>query len=323
MSALHYFNPATATEAIDLLAASPLPVDSPTQRRIRGEAHLRDTFDSGRRRPTWVWAVRHDDDPEPLGVVAALGSAGGRCFVLDHFGIPDDPDAARGLVAAATRDALADGADEAGVFAPVDMTVDDPAIASVIGPLRAAGWRLLVERRHYEFEPPPGLASGVPTDLTFERLSDPADPRLAACHREVMRETLDAHDASLVDRVGFDQACTESLAFLLDSDPVDCIHLAHDADGEVVGMVSGLLTPSGRAFVLFVGVARDHRGRGYGRELLAWQTRRLVDDGATVLIADTDNANVPMARAFAGVGWPQTETRIDLVPDEVRLHHVE
>ena len=66
--------------------------------------------------------------------------------------------------------------------------------------------------------------------------------------------------------------------------------------------------------MLFVGVARDHRGHGYGRELLAWQTRRLVAAGATTLIADTDNANVPMARAFADVGWPQTETRIDLVP---------
>jgi hypothetical protein len=32
-----------------------------------------------------------------------------------------------------------------------------------------------------------------------------------------------------------------------------------------------------------------------------------------VLIADTDNENLPMAQAFADVGWPQTETRIDLV----------
>jgi hypothetical protein len=32
-----------------------------------------------------------------------------------------------------------------------------------------------------------------------------------------------------------------------------------------------------------------------------------------MLIADTDNDNVPMARAYADVGWQQTETRIDLV----------
>ena len=54
MSALQFFHPASVDEAIGLLAASPLPVDSPTQRRIRGDVHLRDTFRSGRRRPAWV-----------------------------------------------------------------------------------------------------------------------------------------------------------------------------------------------------------------------------------------------------------------------------
>lgn len=179
--------------------------------------------------------------------------------------------------------------------------------------MRTAGWRLLVERRHYEFEPPADLGADCPTSLTFERLSDPDDPRLEACHRGIMRDTLDAHDAALVRRVGFDQACRESLAYMLDADPVDCIHLATDASGTVVGMVSGLVLPTGRAYVLFVGVPADARGHGYGRQLLAWQTRKLLDDGATLLIADTDNGNLPMAAAFADVGWPQTETRIDLV----------
>ena len=44
-------------------------------------------------------------------------------------------------------------------------------------------------------------------------------------------------------------------------------------------------------------------------EAISW----LAASGATVLVADTDNSNPPMARAFADVGWPQTETRIDLV----------
>ena len=129
-----------------------------------------------------------------------------------------------------------------------------------------------------------------------------------------MRDTLDAYDRALVDRLGFDEACRESLAFLLDEAPVDAIRLASDAAGRVVGLVSGLARPNGRGVVMFVGVARDHRGHGYGRQLLAWQTRALVDSGVAVLIADTDNTNLAMARAFADVGWPQTETRIDLVP---------
>jgi GNAT superfamily N-acetyltransferase len=69
----------------------------------------------------------------------------------------------------------------------------------------------------------------------------------------------------------------------------------------------------GLLVVLFVGVCRDHRGRGYGRQLLAWQTLRNLAAGTEVMVADTDNDNVPMAKGFAEVGWPQTETRIDLV----------
>ena len=316
MSALQFFHPASVDEAIALLAASPLPVDSPTQRRIRGEEHLRHTFGVGRRRPAWVWGVRYVDDPAPLGVVAAFGSDApdDRVFVLDHFGLPDDPEVARALVAHATAEAVAAGAEEAGIFAPSEASLDDPSLAGLAAPLRSAGWRLLVERRHYEFEPPAGLGDGVPTGLFLEQPTGADDPRLVACHREVMRETLDAHDAALIEKSGFDAACRQSLADLLEADPVECIRLATDAAGSLVGLVSGRLMPSGRAFVLFVGVCRDHRGHGYGRQLLAWQTRELVASGATVLIADTDNANVPMAHSFADVGWPQTETRIDLVP---------
>ena len=184
----------------------------------------------------------------------------------------------------------------------------------MVDPVRAAGWRLLVERRHYEFGAEPELAEEEQTTLTFEQVSDRTDPRLAACHREVMRETLDAYDREAIERLGFDAACAESLAYLLDEAPADSIHLAVDPAGEVVGMVSGRVGLHDRGVVMFVGVARDHRGKRYGRQLLAWQTRRLLEAGAVTLIADTDNANVAMAGAFAEVGWPQTETRIDLVP---------
>ncbi|MGI8522206.1 MAG: GNAT family N-acetyltransferase, partial [Nocardioides sp.] len=296
---MHLFTPASVDEAIDLLTTSAMPVDSPTQRRLRTVEHLHDTFGSGRRRPAWVWALRDGADGPPLGVVAALGSAYDadeqRAFVLDHFGLPDDPELAHRLLGAATDAALSVGVEEAGIFAPTDHGVDSPELLALTEPLRAAGWRLLVERRHYEFEPTPDAGEAHPTELTFEQLTDPGDPRLAQVHRELMRETLDAHDQALVERLGFEEACRESLAFLLDADPVDRIHLAHDPSGTPVGIVSGLVVPSGRAFVLFVGVAHDHRGHGYGRELLAWQTRRLLAGGALTLIADTDHANVPMA----------------------------
>jgi GNAT superfamily N-acetyltransferase len=311
VSTLHFFQPGSSTEAAALLAASAVPVDSLTQRRIRTDRNLSDYFTTGRRRPEWVWAVRYADEPAVLGVVGAFGTPDGR-LILDVFGLPADPSVARALVARATEQASPE-VEEAVVFAPPGTTVADETIAALVVPLQAAGWRLLVERRHYEFEPPPGLAADETTELSFGRLSHPDDPRLVACHREVMRDTLDAHDRDLVDRLGFDEACRESLHFLVTADPVDRIHLATDASGAVVGMVSGHVLSNQRGVVLFVGVGRAHRGRGYGRQLLGWQTQRLLEAGATTLIADTDNANVPMARAFTRVGWPQTETRIDFV----------
>jgi len=315
MSDLQLVHPASVEEARDLIAASRMPVDSPTQRRVRLDPHLRNTFADGRRRPEWVWMTGYDEG-HPLGLVAAYGSPEGEPHLLDVFDLPDEPAAARTLVRAATVDFLAGGGEEALLFAPAGTTLDDTSIERVVGPLRDAGWRLLVERRHYEFEPPAGLAeqaASYPTALRLEQMTDPADPRLVACHREVMRETLDAHDRALIERHGLDEACRRSLEYLVTADPVERIHLAVDPAGDVAGMVSGHVWADLRGSVLFVGVCRDHRGRGYGRQLLAWQTLRNLAAGVRTLSADTDNDNLPMARAFADVGWPQTETRIDLV----------
>ena len=315
MSALQFFHPASVDEAVTLLAASPLPVDSPTQRRIRGLTHLRDTFGSGRRRPEWVWGVRYADDPTPLGVVAAFGADApdDRVFVLDHFGLPDDPAVARALVAHASAEAVA-ARGRGGRHLRADrrhprrrvarLSRGPAACGGVAAPGRAAALRVRAaggtggRHRH----------AAVPRPAHRTRRPAPGrlPPRGHARHPRRPRH-------QIIATLGFEPACRESLAFLLDSDPVECIRLATDAAGSLVGLVSGRLMSSGRAFVLFVGVCRDHRGRGFGRELLAWQTRELIASGATVLIADTDNTNVPMARAFADVGWPQTETRIDLV----------
>lgn len=312
MPLLEIFCPASVDEARAILQTSRMPVDSPTQRRYRTSAHLDSTFASGRRKPEWVWAAR-DVDGAILGHVAALSQSGQAPEILEHFGLPADPAHARELMARATYAARSLGVKEAGIFAPPGATITDLALQPLVSPLCEAGWKRLVERKHYEFEPSPELGQKIKTQLRMEQLHDPTDPRLASVHREVMRGTLDAADAIDIQQLGFDAACEKSLASKLEADPVDCIRLAFDDAGQPVGMVSGVVTRSGRAYVWFVGVVAAFRGRGYGRELLAWMTRELIAQHATTLIADTDNNNVPMAKAFSSVGWVQTETRIDLV----------
>jgi ribosomal protein S18 acetylase RimI-like enzyme len=313
MSSLELFCPASVHEAITIVETSLMPVDSPTQRRYRTSAHLSTTFASGRRKPEWVWAARGTDGMV-VGHVAALSQSGQAPEILEHFGLPVDPAQARELIARATDAASSLGVSKAGIFAPPGSTIADPALQPLVCPLCEAGWKLLVERRHYEFEPSPDLGQRIETRLRMEQLFNPADPRLAAVHREVMRGTLDAADAADIKRLGFDAACNKVLDSMLDADPVDCIRLVFDEAGKPVGMVSGVVLGSGRAYVWFVGVVATSRGRGYGREILAWMTRQLIAQNATTLIADTDTTNVPMAKAFSSVGWIQTETRIDLVP---------
>ncbi len=313
MSSLEIFCPASVHEAISILETSSMPVDSPTQRRYRTSAHLNTTFASGRRKPEWVWAARAADGTV-VGHAAALSQSGQAPEILEHFGLPADPAQARELMAHATDAARSLGVRDTGIFAPPGSTIADPILQPLVRPLCEAGWKLLVERRHYEFEPSLELGQSIKTRLRMEQLHDPADPRLAAVHREVMRGTLDAAEAADIQQLGFDTACNNILASMLNADPVDCIRLAFDDAGEPVGMVSGVVTGSGRAYVWFVGVVAASRGRGYGSELLAWMTRQLIAQNATMLIADTDNTNVPMAKAFSSVGWIQTETRIDLVP---------
>lgn len=58
MSSLNIFCPTSVQEAITILQTSPMPIDSPTQRRYRTSTHLNTTFSSGRRKPQWVWAAR-------------------------------------------------------------------------------------------------------------------------------------------------------------------------------------------------------------------------------------------------------------------------
>lgn len=180
--------------------------------------------------------------------------------------------------------------------------------------LEEAGWLLLVERHHYEFVPETQFATGVATTLRLEPLTGLDDPRLLELHAQVMRGTLDAHDLSLVERLGHGAATRESLDYLLAADPWECIRLAFADRPEPLGYVSWRAMEGGRGFVLFVGVARGARGSGYGRDLLALATRGLMKSGSTTLIADTDSTNIPMAAAFAEVGWPRTETRIDFIP---------
>lgn len=308
---MQLFSPASASEAIDLIQTHEPTFDTPGQRALFSQRSLTALFDKGQRSPEHVWAVR-DETPERSGVLA--GRLIGDLALIDVLALPADGEAAALLIDGATAWARTVAEAEVSFESPVtDEPLMDPAVARVVAALGHAGWLVLVTRRHYSVgaDQVAAASAEVPLPCTLDRARPDDRDRLVALVARVLEESRDARDRELVARLGLAAAAEQHAADLLDADPIECIRFA-TRDGEDIGLVSWLDLPDGRAYVLFVGVAVEHRGRGLGGELVAAATRELVAAGATTLIADTDDDNIGMVRGFARAGWLATASRIDL-----------
>lgn len=304
-------SPASTDEALRWLRASTSTIDTPANRARLAPASLERTFERGHRRPDLVWAATEGD--AVLGLVAARDF--GEARLIDVLALPDDADAAGALLRSATEWALPSSEAEVSFGGPAEQPLEDVRVRSLLEPLAALGWRLLVTRRHYEL-PVASLAPRPTPGLRLERAAPGDEDRLRLLLEQVLADSLDVRDQRSVEELGIEGAARHLAHELLEADPIECIRFAvdeHPGGGlRDLGMVSWLTLPSGYGFVLQVGVAASARGRGLGRDLVAAATADLLASGAHTLIADTDDANVPMRRAFDAEGWVPTESRIDL-----------
>ncbi|WP_306232920.1 GNAT family N-acetyltransferase [Agrococcus beijingensis] len=299
-------SPASVDEAIAWLRSATSTIDTAANRALLSAGSLERTFASGKRRPELVWAAT--EASRVLGLIAARDYGDAR--LIDVLALATDAAWAPSIVAEATAWAAESAEAELSFGAPAQAPLDDPQVRALLALVEAAGWRMLVTRRHYEL-PAGALTSRATPDLVLERAREGDEDRLAALLEHVVAGSRDARDAAAVAEVGAERAARKLALDLLDADPIDCIRFAVD-DGRDVGMVSWLTVPSGYGFLLRVGVAERARGRGLGRDLVAAATADLLASGAHTLIADTDDANAPMRRAFDAEGWSATEARIDL-----------
>ena len=310
---MHLHSPASRADAIDLILSTAPPFDTDGARELFGRGSLDRTFDSGQRALDRVWQAREGD--RPLGLVG--GRTIGGLALVDLVALPVDDAAADALVAAATAWARTHPDAEAGFETPAsDQPLDDPAARRIVDRFTAAGWRLLVTRRHYHLTPSDvahAQPAPLPPTMRLERATATEEPRVRRLVARMLVDSLDVRDAAAVAEHGLAAAADELTDELLESDPIDSIRFA--VDGEDAAFVSYRLLADGRGFVMQVGVAASHRGRGLSTQLVDVATRDLVAQGATMLIADTDDANVPMIRGFARAGWQATASRIDLVLD--------
>ncbi|MFF5335525.1 GNAT family N-acetyltransferase [Streptomyces sp. NPDC013181] len=285
---------------------------------------LADDLAAGRRRPEWMWVALSGD--RLVARVAWWSREGGAPLLLDVFDLDDSLPAAEReaaglrLVETATAAVVPAGAPrpEYGRFVPADWR-EDPAVREAVGSrvrvMERTGARMLVERLRLEWR------AGTPVPepdgrLRFRPVAGRED--LLALMTSVLEGTLDAHGqldlaSGLSPREAAEKHYDEELAGY--STPRAWWRVAELPDGEPVGFV----VPARNAYnpiIAYIGVLPAHRGRGYIDEILAEGTRVLAAQEDTVRIrASTDLGNVPMAKAFARLGYINFERSFDMVWD--------
>ncbi|MFH8407707.1 GNAT family N-acetyltransferase [Streptomyces sp. NPDC018019] len=174
----------------------------------------------------------------------------------------------------------------------------------------AAGLAPLVERFRYTWTPACGLPE-PPGRLVFR--PEPDDGVFLDILRRVETGSLDAHARQAVAEGGVEQAAREELDFFTwCPSPRDWWRVAWAAGPGRGGEVVGLHVPARNLqspVIGFIGIVPEHRGRGYGYDLLVDCTRHLAAHGAETIIGETDQPNVPMAAAFAKAGYSMTQER--------------
>ena len=137
------------------------------------------------------------------------------------------------------------------------------------------------------------------------------DAAVLAVLRQILTGTLDAHDRSNIEAHGLDRAAEMQLEDLhWFPSPRDWWKLAHTREGELAGFIMPARNYT-MPTIGYIGVVPEQRGRGYVDELLAEMAWMLAEFAPGEEVgADTDFANVPMAKAFARAGFRTTSEHL-------------
>ena len=328
----------SATEA-DLERVLPLmipdPVNGLTADTYRIRSHSRQY------RPEWTWlAEEHDgrDDP-PVAVAVWWGEPRGSLpSALDGMWVAESvPAADRAQLAAELLSdahlAYAKYAESAApgnhdtyeppschIFLPGDWRDRPGAVAALEWrqeAARLAGLTQRLERLRYEWTAGaglPGLKGPKDREGRLRFRAEPDDEVFVDVLAQILAGTLDATTRQRAARVGPRQQAREDVTFYRDGmrGERSWWRIAETQDGRTAGF--GIPSRNVEYPVVgYLGVLPDQRGHGYVDEILAEITRILATEaGATVIHADTDLENRPMAAAFERAGYKNFGRRVVL-----------
>jgi RimJ/RimL family protein N-acetyltransferase len=280
-------------------------------------------------RPEWTWLAEEHDDRHarhspPVAAAVWWGepreprpSALDGMWVRESVATADRAQLAGELLTHAHQAYARDGADQPPryhLFLPGNWRCRPDAVAALEWreeAARRAGLTERLERLRYEWTTDAGLPS-LEGRLTFR--AEPDDEVFVDVLARVLAGTLDATSREQAARVGPRQQARQDVTFYRDHMRGDRSwwRIAETPDGRTAGF--GI--PSSNVeypVVGYLGVLPEQRGHGYVDEILAEITRILVTEaGATVIHADTDLENHPMAAAFDRAGYRNFGRRLVL-----------
>jgi len=177
----------------------------------------------------------------------------------------------------------------------------------------AAGFRRVRVGQRWERRIDHSFASAASSQLEFRTLADVGEEEFRKAIASVSDGTLDGRLQEMRTRLGRTGDAAEHFRLLMGiPHESDWWQLAYAADGGLVGLIVGGGNAS-EPVIAYVGVVPEQRGRGYVDDLVAQAVTTLTAAGASVIRADTDVANVPMANAFRRAGFEQFSARTEYI----------
>ena len=176
--------------------------------------------------------------------------------------------------------------------------------------LEAAGFGELQAQCVYELAAA-GSQVNVPTRLQFKSLAEVGEVRFCELIQQATAGTPDRGIQQLIEQVGLEQFVIDSNHMLAAEHDVldDWWCVAFSADKPIGFIQPVQFKNSTEGNIAYLGVLPDMRGNGYGFDLLAAGTAKLLEAGIELIIGRTDTDNIPMQRTFEKLGY-QLESRV-------------
>jgi RimJ/RimL family protein N-acetyltransferase len=167
----------------------------------------------------------------------------------------------------------------------------------------AAGFRCIQDKKRYVWKVT-DEAAGVPGRLDFRPMTETGEDAFVEAIRRVTVDTLDRENRDTLARVGPDEHARRHLADLKDTGfRAERFHLAFLPGGKLCGLVAPCRLNEGEGAINYIGVVPEHRGHGYGYDLVLKANALLQPEGYKRVVAETDTRNVPLHAHLERAGY--------------------